>query len=50
MIAEFLNLETGDAADLFIDARSYVFIKILPRDRLTLHDEMRRMVDRYVLL
>ena len=34
---------------LFEDAKTYIFIKQLPDGRITLHDEVRRMIQTYVL-
>ena len=33
--------------DLLKEIQPYVFIKNLPNDRITLHDEMRRLVNTY---
>ena len=48
MIAKLLNLSPTDSNHLFDEAQTYVFIKSLPDTRITLHDEMRRMVEVYV--
>ena len=48
MISELFKIETDEAQDLFEEAKKYVFIKELPDKRIKLHDEMRRMVDKYV--
>lgn len=48
MIAEMLKIPDDEAQALFTDAGTYVFVKLLPDGRITLHDEMRRMVNEYV--
>jgi hypothetical protein len=48
MIAKLLNVSQERAQKLFDEAQTYVFIKSLPDSRITLHDEMRRMVEEYV--
>ena len=48
MIAPLLYMEESEAADLFARAKTYVFVKSLPDGRISLHDEMRRMVNQYV--
>jgi tetratricopeptide (TPR) repeat protein len=48
MIAYFLQLDQQEAQRLFEEARSYVFVKVLPGEQISLHDEMRRMVNAYV--
>jgi tetratricopeptide (TPR) repeat protein len=47
-ISELLRIEPEKAQKLYEDAISYVFIKKLPDQSLSLHDEMRRMIDAYV--
>jgi tetratricopeptide (TPR) repeat protein len=47
-IAELLRISDEDAANLFEEAKSYVFFKELPGGEISLHDEMRRMVTTYV--
>ncbi len=44
----FKNLTPEKAAVLFEEAKSYVFVKVLSDGRITLHDEMRRMVNEYL--
>lgn len=46
MISSLLN--GGNSQDLFEDAKTYVFIKELPNNYITLHDIMRDMVNEYV--
>lgn len=46
MISEVLKDE--NAQKLFKEAISYVFVKLLPGDYISLHDEMRRLVNEYV--
>ncbi|MCP4107085.1 MAG: ATP-binding protein [Desulfobacteraceae bacterium] len=46
MISELLKEE--DASKLFEEALTYVFVKQLPNGYLSLHDEMRRMVNKYI--
>jgi tetratricopeptide (TPR) repeat protein len=48
MIARVLELSSQDAEDVFSKAQGHVFIKQLPDHRISLHDEMRRMVSSYV--
>lgn len=48
MVAELLGMPERQAMDLFNEAQTYVFVKLLPDGRITLHDEMRRMVYEYV--
>lgn len=48
MIIKLLNISEGEAITLFEDAQTYVFVKSLPDGRISLHDEMRRMVNKYV--
>jgi tetratricopeptide (TPR) repeat protein len=44
MVAWFLNLPPDEAEALVQEAKTYVFVKQLPDGRISLHDEMRRMV------
>ena len=49
MISTLLDLDDQEADDLYTDAKSYVFVKELPElARITLHDEMRDLVNLYV--
>ncbi|RLB02575.1 MAG: hypothetical protein DRG59_12570, partial [Deltaproteobacteria bacterium] len=43
-----LNISDRDASKLIEKAEAYVFVKSLSDGRITLHDEMRRMVTEYV--
>lgn len=45
---ELLGLTSDEAEILLKNARQYVFVKSLPEAKLTLHDEMREMVNRIV--
>jgi len=45
MIAALLNLPEDEAEALFREAQTYIFVKSLPNDQISLHDEMRRMVN-----
>ncbi len=47
-LAELLKLDLPKAQILFDDAQTFVFIKRLPGKRISLHDEMRRMVNEHV--
>ncbi|MDX9993050.1 MAG: tetratricopeptide repeat protein [Anaerolineales bacterium] len=47
-IAELLRIDPREAQLLYQDAISYVFIKRMPDQSLSLHDEMRRMIEDYV--
>lgn len=44
MVAKLLDLSTQEAKLLFDEVKDYVFVKSLPGERITLHDEMRRMI------
>lgn len=48
MAEEILDKPVGDVSHLFEHAKSYAFVKVLPDDRISLHDEMRKMVQEYV--
>lgn len=48
MAQVMLALSRQEAIALFHEALTYFFIKLLPDDRLTLHDEMRGMVEQLV--
>jgi len=48
MMAELLALTTDEAQALFEEAQTGVFVKTLPDGRISLHDEMRRMVNKYL--
>jgi hypothetical protein len=48
ILGKLLSLSPTKAQALFQEAQQYVFIKQLPDGRITLHDEMRRMVQAYV--
>ncbi len=48
MLVGLLRLSQTEAEILFQKAQTYVFVKQLPDGRITLHDEMRRMVETYV--
>lgn len=48
MVQDLLNAPQGTAAQLLADAETAVYIKVLPDNRISLHDEMRRMVNEYV--
>jgi tetratricopeptide (TPR) repeat protein len=50
MVVELLGMSEDEEARLFKEAKTYVFIKSLPDGRITLHDEMRRVVNEYVWL
>ncbi len=45
MIEELLGLSRKQAGILMENAKKYVFVKTLPEAKITLHDEMRRMVN-----
>ncbi len=45
LTAALLNLSHDRAQALLEEARSYIFIKPLPNGSITLHDEVRRMID-----
>lgn len=47
-IAELMRIPQAEASDLYNNALTYVFIKRLTGKRISLHDEMRRMVIDYV--
>jgi tetratricopeptide (TPR) repeat protein len=48
MAAEILNISQRDADELIEKAQARAFIKALPDGRITLHDEVRRMINLYV--
>lgn len=48
MIGKLLSISEDEATSLFQDAQNYVFVKQLPDGRISLHDEMRRMINAYV--
>ncbi len=48
MIAELLDMPEHQANTLFEQAEKFVFVKQLPDKRISLHDEMRRMINKYV--
>ncbi len=48
MLAKLLNIADDEAEKLFEEAKTYTFVKLLPDGRITLHDEMRRMVNEYL--
>ncbi len=48
MATELLNIPKNEAENLFDEVETYVFVKQLPDRRISLHDEMRRMVNDYV--
>jgi ABC-type sugar transport system substrate-binding protein/tetratricopeptide (TPR) repeat protein len=48
LIARLLGISEEAARGLFEEAKGYTFVKSLPDGRITLHDEMRRMVNEYV--
>jgi tetratricopeptide (TPR) repeat protein len=48
MIIKLLDTVEDEAKRLFEEAKIYVFVKLLPDGRITLHDEMRRMINEYV--
>ncbi len=48
LVSCLLHLSLMDAESLFKDAKTYVFVKQLSDGQITLHDEMRRMVEKYV--
>jgi len=48
MIIELLKIPKEKAEALFEEAQTYAFVKLLPDRRISLHDEMRRMVNVHV--
>lgn len=48
MAQVMLALSKQEAMALFHEALSYFFVKLIPDDRITLHDEMRTMVENLV--
>jgi tetratricopeptide (TPR) repeat protein len=48
MAEDLLNLPQEVAEKLITNARNYVFVKTLPGTKITLHDEMRAMVNKFV--
>lgn len=47
-IAELLQIKGDRSKEIFDEAKTYVFVKSLPDGRITLHDEMRRMLKEHV--
>ncbi|NJP04252.1 MAG: tetratricopeptide repeat protein [Chloroflexaceae bacterium] len=47
-IVKLLGLNDDEARDLFNEIQGYVFVKQMGDQRISLHDEMRRMVNDYV--
>jgi ABC-type sugar transport system substrate-binding protein/tetratricopeptide (TPR) repeat protein len=47
-VMDFFDITEAEARERVAEAYSYVFIKTLPDKRISLHDEMRRMVNTYV--
>lgn len=48
MIVELMELDEVEAKQLFEEIVKYSFVKPLPRESIKLHDEMERMVQKYV--
>jgi tetratricopeptide (TPR) repeat protein len=48
MMAELLRMPEDEARKLFDEAKIFVFVKSLPDGRISLHDEMRDMVNKHV--
>lgn len=48
MVGELLELPRDEAERAWRDAQDCVFVKLLPDGKITLHDEMRRLVNAYV--
>ncbi|MCP4350177.1 MAG: hypothetical protein GY795_32270 [Desulfobacterales bacterium] len=48
MIEKLLKIDENEAVNLIDEAQSYIFVKVLPDKRITLHDEMRRIVKKFV--
>ena len=48
MIRDLLRVPKDKADELFEQAQGYAFVKTLPDKRISLHDEMRRMVNDHV--
>ena len=48
MIAALFDISENSAHEMFTRAQQYMFIKILPNGLIKLHDELERMVKRYV--
>ncbi len=48
IVKTILEIPEEEAKALFEEAKNYVFVKQLPDGRISLHDEMRRMVNEYV--
>ncbi|MCP4347135.1 MAG: tetratricopeptide repeat protein [Desulfobacterales bacterium] len=48
MLTELFNTDEKEANTLFEEAKSFVFVKQLPDKRISLHDEMRRMIIEHV--
>lgn len=48
MAEYFLSDAAENMEALFREAKQLVFVKVLPDERISLHDEMREMINRYV--
>ena len=48
LISTLLELPQEEARKIFEEAKTNVFVKVLPDGNITLHDEMRRMITDYV--
>ena len=48
LISELVQISKDKAEELFEKAKAEVFVKQLPDGRISLHDEMRRMVNQHV--
>ncbi len=48
MVSELLGINLKEGEALFKEAEQFIFVKHLPDGRITLHDEMRRMVNAHV--
>jgi hypothetical protein len=48
MVSVLLTLPADEASALFAEAASFVFVKVLPDGRISLHDEMRRMINQHI--
>ena len=47
LIAKLLRTSESNANELFQEAKTLAFVKLLPDGRISLHDEVRRMINKY---
>lgn len=48
LIHKLLKIPEDEAKQLLEEAKGYIFVKVLPDEQISLHDEMRRLINKYV--